>query len=252
MWVKTLCLGETVKKLSSRAVAMLTNGVLAAVLIVVACVCFFPAAANVSSQLEGRVIRSGSSPDGVSLMFNVYWGTEEVEGILDVLEEHGAKATFFLGGSWADDHAACVRRIAAEGHEIGSHGYFHRDHTTLGYEGNVEEIARSVQFLSLITGEGVTLFAPPSGAYDEDTVSAAEALGLKTILWTKDTVDWRDKDADTCYLRATRDVAAGDFVLMHPMQHTLAALPRILAEYERLGLRAVTVSENLTQTTSTT
>ena len=235
------------KKLFIANVAALT--VIAVVITVLA---LNGAGAMETAAENSAIYRGSSEKPNVTLMFNVYWGTEEVEGILDVLEEHGAKATFFLGGSWADDNAACVRRIAAEGHEIGSHGYFHRDHTTLGYEGNVEEIARSVQFLSLITGEGVTLFAPPSGAYDEDTVSAAEALGLKTILWTKDTVDWRDKDADTCYLRATRDVAAGDFVLMHPMQHTLAALPRILAEYERLGLRAVTVSENLTQTTSTT
>ena len=251
MWVKTLILGETVKKLSSRAVAMLTNGVLALILIVVGCVCFFPAAANVSSQLEERVIRRGTSADGVSLMFNVYWGTEEVDGILDVLEEYGAKATFFLGGSWADDNTACVRRIAAAGHEIGTHGYFHRDHTTLGYDGNIKEIADSVQFLSLVTGEAVTLFAPPSGAYDEDTVSAAEALGLKTILWSKDTIDWRDKDADTCFLRATKDVSAGDFILMHPMTHTLEALPRILESYEKQGLRAVTVSENLSVQTAT-
>ncbi len=244
MWVKTLSLGETVKKLSSRAVAMITNGVLAVVLLVVGCVCFFPTAANVSSQLESRVIRRGSSADGVSLMFNVYWGTQEVEGILDVLADRGAKATFFLGGSWADDNTACVRRIRAEGHEIGTHGYFHRDHTALGYEENVEEIARSVQFLSLVTGEGIALFAPPSGAYDENTVSAAEALGLKTILWSRDTVDWRDRDAETCYARAVQ-AEAGDFVLMHPMPHTLEALPRILDTFAERGLRAVTVSENL-------
>ena len=212
MWVKTLCLGETVKKLSSRAVAAVTNGVLALVLIVVGCVCFFPSAAHVSSGLEERVLRRGTSSDGVSLMFNVYWGTEEVDGILSVLEEYEAQATFFIGGSWADDNADCVRRIAAAGHVIGSHGYFHRDHTTLGYE---------------------------------DTVNAAQSLGLKTILWSKDTVDWRDKDEDTCYLRATKDVSAGEFVLMHPMPHTLAALPRILEFYREQGLRAVTVGENL-------
>ena len=57
---------EIVKKLSRRMIAMLTNGVLAAVLILVGCVCFFPASKNVSSALEGRVLRSGSSHDGVS------------------------------------------------------------------------------------------------------------------------------------------------------------------------------------------
>lgn len=232
------------KKLSSRAVAALTNGVLALILVVVGVVCFLPSAANVSG-LEERVCYRGASKDGVSLMFNVYWGTEEVEGILSVLEAYGAKATFFLGGSWADDNTACVRAIAAAGHEVGSHGYFHRDHTALGYEGNLEEISRSVRFLQLAADVPVTLFAPPSGAYDEDTVSAAESLGLKTILWTKDTVDWRDKDAQLCFSRATQDVAAGDFVLMHPMAHTLEALPRILERYAALGLRAVTVGENL-------
>ena len=150
------------KKLSSRAVAAITNGVLALVLVVVGVVCFYPTAAHVSG-LEDRVHYRGTSGDGVSLMFNVYWGTQEVESILEVLAAYDAKATFFIGGSWADDNTACVRKIVEAGHEVGSHGYFHRDHTTLGYEGNVEEISRSVQFLQLAAGVPVTLFAPPSG-----------------------------------------------------------------------------------------
>ncbi len=232
------------KKLSSRAVAALTNGVLALILVVVGVVCFLPSAANVSG-LEERVCYRGASKDGVSLMFNVYWGTEEVEGILSVLEAYGAKATFFLGGSWADDNTACVRAIAAAGHEVGSHGYFHRDHTALGYEGNLEEISRSVRFLQLAADVPVTLFAPPSGAYDEDTVTAAESLGLRTVMWSRDTIDWRDKDEQTCYVRATKQLQAGELILMHPMAHTLAALPRILEYCGEHGLRAVTVSENL-------
>ena len=235
------------KKLSSRAVAAITNGVLALVLVVVAVVCFYPTAAHVSG-LEDRVHYRGTSGDGVSLMFNVYWGTQEVEGILEALAEYDAKATFFIGGSWADDNTACVRKIVEEGHEVGSHGYFHRDHTTLGYEGNVEEISRSVQFLQLAAGVPVTLFAPPSGAYDEDTVNAAESLGLRTVMWSRDTVDWRDKDEETCYLRATEDLQAGELILMHPMEHTLAALPRILEYCKSHSLRPITVGENLANT----
>lgn len=231
---------------ASIRIALFTNGFLALVLLFVGAICFVPYGVATSAKLSDRVYYSGNADSRyVSLMFNVYWGTEYIPSILDTLDEYEVKATFFIGGSWADDNADCVRRIAAAGHEIGSHGYFHRDHTTLGYEGNVDEIAHSVQFLSLVTGKPVTLFAPPSGAYDEDTVNAAQSLGLKTILWSKDTVDWRDKDEDTCYLRATKDVSAGEFVLMHPMPHTLAALPRILEFYREQGLRAVTVGENL-------
>ena len=232
------------KKLSSRAIAALTNGLLALVLIVVGTVCFLPAASP-AAGVDERVYRRGLSEDGVSLMFNVYWGTEEVLGILDVLDEYGAKATFFLGGSWADDNVACVREIAARGQEIGSHGYFHRDHDKLTYAENEQEIRTSVDYIANVTGVTVKLFAPPSGAYNDDTVAAAEALGLKTVLWSKDTIDWRDKNENDCYRRATEGISGGDLVLMHPMEHTLSALPRILAYYKAMGLRAVSVGENL-------
>ncbi len=231
------------KKLSSRAVAVFTNCFLSLVLIVVAAVCFFPSA-DPAVGLEDKVYRKGHA-EGVSLMFNVYWGTDIVYELLDILEEHGAVATFFLGGCWADDNVDCVKKIAARGHEVGSHGYFHRAHDGLDLEGNLKEIGPSVELLNLILARPITLFAPPSGAYGDAAVEAAENLGLKTILWSKDTVDWRDKDADTCFRRATEGAEAGDFILMHPMAHTAEALPRILAYFRNAGLPTLTVSENL-------
>ncbi len=232
------------KKLSSRAVTAVTDCALVLVFGFIASVCFLPVAGPAVS-LEDRVYRRGMSEDGVSLMINVYWGGEEVLAMLDLLGEHHAAATFFLGGSWADDHVDIVREIAARGQEIGSHGYFHRDHDKLDYEGNVREIGTSVEFLSLVTGSPVTLFAPPSGAYSDDTVRAAESMGLKTVLWSKDTVDWRDKDAELVFRRATEGVKGGDLILMHPMEHTVSVLGRILTYYAEHGLRAVCVGENL-------
>ena len=105
----------------SHLIGVLTNLALVLVLVVVATVCFLPAS-HPAAGVESTVYRKGTSKDGVSLMFNVYWGTEEVYGILDVLDEYEAKATFFIGGSWADDNVACLKEIAARGHEIGSHG----------------------------------------------------------------------------------------------------------------------------------
>ena len=232
------------KKLSSRMVAALTNVFLVCVVFVIGAVCFLPNA-KTASRVQDRVCYKGNSENGVSLMFNVYWGTEEVYEILDILDGYEAKATFFLGGSWADDNGDCVKTIAERGHEIGSHGYFHREHDKLNLEGNYSEIKTSVDFLSLISGQKVLLFAPPSGAYNENTVNAAESLGLKTVMWSKDTIDWRDKDADLCYRRATKDAKGGDLVLMHPMAHTVEALPRILEYYRVNGLKLITVSENL-------
>lgn len=230
------------KKHSSRRFAVLTNCLLAAALIVIAAVCFLPAGVSVARVEEGVYYRGTR---GVSLMVNVYWGTEEVYSMLDVLDKEGAKATFFLGGSWADDNADCVREIVSRGHEVGSHGYFHRDHAALGYEGNLQEIRASVDFLASLTGASVQLFAPPSGAYNKDTLSAARTLGLKTVLWSKDTIDWRDKNEEDCFRRATKGAEAGDLVLMHPMAHTIRALPKILAYYREQGLQVIPVGENL-------
>ena len=68
---------------------------------------------------------------------------------------------------------------------------------------------------------------------------------MKTILWSKDTIDWRDKNASLVYTRATKDVKGGDFILMHPMTATADALDDILKYYETKGLETLTVSENL-------
>ena len=91
----------------------------------------------------------------------------------------------------------------------------------------------------------MTLFAPPSGAYGKAALAACETLNMKTILWSRDTIDWRDKNASLIYSRATKNIKGGEFVLMHPMKETADALDDILTYYETCSLRAVTVSENL-------
>ncbi len=195
----------------------------------------------------GEIYRSASAENNpnVSLMFNVYWGTEEVYDILTLLEKKNAKATFFIGGCWADDNVQCLREIHAAGHEIGNHGYFHKDHSKLTLTENQAEIARCNEFIELSIGQTPSLYAPPSGAYGNETLSACKALGMKTILWSRDTIDWRDKDSALIYKRATKDIQGGEFVLMHPIKETVNALEKILAYYEERGLRVVSVSENL-------
>jgi peptidoglycan/xylan/chitin deacetylase (PgdA/CDA1 family) len=223
---------------------ILSNLAMVSLTFSVALVCFMPSDA-VATSGEDRLFRSGDSNDGVSLMFNVYWGADEVYQILDVLDEYEAKSTFFIGGSWADDHVECLKEIASRGHEIGNHGYFHKQHDKLSEKENREEILHCNQFVSLAIGSVPMLFAPPSGAYSEATLSAVSHLQMYTVLWTKDTIDWRDKDPSLVYTRATKGVEAGALVLMHPMPHTVKALPDILKEYKRRGLSAITVGENL-------
>ena len=233
------------KKKRSVIQTLATNLALTFLIGSVAAVCLLPIGSETVSG-KSEVYRYGNeSTSGVSLMFNVYWGTDEVYKILDVLDEYEAKSTFFIGGCWADDHVECLKEIASRGHEIGNHGYFHKAHDQISLDANKQEILRCNQFIQLAIGQTPTLFAPPSGAYNDTTLSACQMLHMKTVLWSKDTIDWRDKNEELIYTRATKDVKAGALVLMHPMEATVKALPRILKEYNSRNLRAITVGENL-------
>jgi len=231
--------------LKNKIISVIVNIALCAIIASVSIVGFVGGeAAEVTSDGENLYYKSEAGK-GVSLMFNVYQNTRNVEAIMDILDEYSAKATFFLGGCWADDNIDCVRQIAERGHEVASHGYFHKDHSKMTYEQNLAEIRPSVKLVNAILGKEITLFAPPSGAFNDSTVTAAASLGLKTIMWSRDTIDWRDGDVALITSRATKNLQTGEFVLMHPMDVTVKALPQILGYIRENGLTAVTVSYNL-------
>lgn len=207
--------------------------------------CFLPSSVGAVSSVDGVYYEGDTSSNKVSLMFNVYQNTSVVYEILDILDKYSCKGTFFIGGCWADDNADCLKEIVERGHEVGNHGYFHRDHDKLSLEKSNEEIALCHKLVLLTTGVNMNLFAPPSGAYNADTVKGAAELGYKCVMWTVDTVDWRDNDADKIYSRAIK-AGGGALVLMHPMSGTAAALERIIAYYLKNALSVCAVSENIT------
>jgi peptidoglycan/xylan/chitin deacetylase (PgdA/CDA1 family) len=234
------------KKLNDRITAV-TNIFLACVFLVVCAFTLVPEPiVPISANNGATAIYAGNrEKDRVSLMFNVYEGSDVVSGILDLLKEEGARATFFVGGCWADDNKDLLVRIVGEGHEIANHGYFHKDHKKLDYKGNEQEIYLCGKIIEAYTGVTPTLFAPPSGSFSETTLEVANDLGYKVIMWSKDTIDWRDKDKDLIIKRATKEVRGGDLILMHPKAHTLGALKEVISIYKKIGLKVVTVSENL-------
>ena len=229
----------------SKKHVIFTNSI---IVLMLAVICYF------SINISTTYVFSYNNPDvlyfgdkntnKVSFMVNVYWGNEYIDGMLEVFEKYDVKTTFFVGGSWAVKNPELLQKIYDSGHEIGNHGYFHRDQDKLSYDGNYEEIKVTHDTIKELIGVEMDLFAPPSGAFNQATLQAAKDLGYQTIMWSKDTIDWRDKDAEIIYKRAT-DVSGGSLVLAHPTEKTLEALPRILEYYKQNNLLACTVSENL-------
>lgn len=243
------CKRETQKKRSKNERKFeihVTNLIL---ILLVAGVFFLAFTSNITSVFSDNKLEAiycgNSKNNKVSLMINVYWGTEYIEPMLEVLENENVKVTFFVGGTWVASNNEVLQKIYEAGHEIGNHGYYHKDHKYLSYERNQEEIYITHKLVKELINVEMTLFAPPSGSYGQTTLSVASNLGYKTIMWSKDTIDWRDKDSEVCYSRATKNAKNGDLILMHPTEHTLKALPNIIKYYKDKNFILTTVSDNI-------
>ena len=200
-----------------------------------------------SSVINGVYYSGNTESNKISLMINVYWGTEYLDDMLEILDRYEVKTTFFVGGTWAVKESDMVKKMYDAGHEIGNHGYSHKDQDKLNREQNKNEILTTHTLVNDLIGVNMDLFAPPSGAYNKTTVEVATELGYKMIMWTRDTVDWRDKDEEVIYKRAIKDAKGGDLILMHPTACTLIALERIIVSLQEQGFVLTTVSENLAE-----
>ena len=239
-------------KIRRRKITLITNILLVAGFTALFAVSFLPRAAlPIYGGTELSAIYSGArGTNKVSFMFNVYENAETVEKIAGLLTERGVSATFFVGGCWADDNEKTLKYLVESGHEIANHGYFHKDHSALNYEKNKEEIYLTGVIVKALCGATPTLFAPPSGSFSDITLQAAADINYQVVMWSKDTIDWRDSDTSKIVSRATKNLTGGDLILMHPKPHTLAALPEIMDYCFAHGLEIVKVSENISAKTT--
>lgn len=201
---------------------------------------------NAFSSNQPTAIYNGNlNSNKICLMINVYWGNECIEPMLATLEEYNVKTTFFLGGMWVEKYADLALKIYESGHEIANHGYFHKDQDKINLDANKKEILSCHNIIKNKLNIEMNLFAPPSGAYSNDTIKAAEQLNYKVIMWTRDTIDWRDRDATTIYNRAVKNAKGGDLILMHPTSATAEALPQIIQTLQSENFTLTTVSSCL-------
>lgn len=202
-------------------------------------------AQNCNTIINGCVYAGDLNSNKVSLMINVYWGTEYIQPILNVLQEKQVKCTFFVGGTWVEENNDLLKTIYNAGHEIGSHGYSHKEHEKLSLEQNLTEMKKTHDLVKQILNYDITLFAPPGGSYNKYTVQACENMKYTTIMWTRDTIDWRDQNTQIIYDRAIKGMHGGDLILMHPKEKTVEALPQIIDYAINNNFKITTVSDTI-------
>ncbi|WHY17392.1 polysaccharide deacetylase family protein [Paenibacillus sp. G2S3] len=191
------------------------------------------------------IYRGNPAKPMVSLMINVAWGNQYIVPMLDILDEEHVKVTFFLDGSWLSKNPELATEMLKRGHEMENHAYTHPNMSTLSRARATVEIEKTQKLLKESLGVTNKWFAPPSGDFDQETVEIASSLGLKTVLWTVDTVDWRNPSPESIVAKITSKAEPGTLVLMHPTASSSQALKAMIRGIKAKGLQLGTVSQTL-------
>ena len=180
----------------------------------------------------------------VALTFDAAWGADKTSKIVEILKQNEVGGTFFLVGFWSEKYADKIREIDAAGITIGTHSNTHPKMSTLSSSQIISELEISSKYIQDITGKKVKYFRPPYGDYNDTLIHTADSLGLQTIQWTVDTLDWKGLSASEILERVKKDVTSGAIILMHNnSDHIVEALPLIINYLKSEGYKMVNMED---------
>ena len=200
---------------------------------------------TVSNSVKKLPIYSVDTKDKkIAITFDAAWSAEDTDQLIEILNKHNAKTTFFAVGDWVDKNPEAVKKFHKSGHEMANHSDTHAAFDNISREEIKQEIVNCNKKIEAITGIAPKLVRAPSGAYDNKSIEVAENLNMKMIQWDCDSLDWKLLSVDEMYARVTSKVQNGSIVLFHNgVENTPEALDKILTKLEKDGYEFVTVSE---------
>lgn len=180
----------------------------------------------------------------ISISFDCAWGNEYTAKLLDVMDDYGVKCTFFAVSFWAEKYQDDMKEIVSRGHEIGTHSKTHSYMSKQNAQTIDEELKYSCEVIENVCGTKVTLFRAPYGDYNNQLIERAEKMGLYTIQWDVDSLDWKNLSAHDISLRVISKVKSGSIILCHNNGlHTAESLPLIFADLIAKGYKFVKISD---------
>ena len=183
------------------------------------------------------------------LTFDAGYENGHTEAILDTLQKHDVKASFFLVGNYLQKNADLVRRMVAEGHIVGNHTMNHPDMSAITDKETFQKELEGMETLFRdITGKELPKFyRPPQGIYSEENLKLAKELGYNTVFWSLAYKDWdNDKQPDAEYAKAKLlpRTHNGAVILLHSTSKTNAeVLDELLTEWKSKGYRFETIDK---------
>ena len=180
----------------------------------------------------------------IAITFDCAWGVEHTDEIISAANRFGVKCTFFAVGFWVEKYPDYVAKLHENGIEIGTHSATHSHMSKMSAEEIRKELVDSAKAIEDITGEKVTLFRAPFGEYDDEVISVAKKIGLSTIQWDVDSLDWKDLSAEEIATRIISRVKNGSIILCHNNgTNTAKALPLVFQALIERGFEFVKVSD---------
>lgn len=182
----------------------------------------------------------------ISISFDAAWGAEDFNQIMEILDKHNVKTTFFMTGEWVEKYPECVKTLVEKGHDLGNHSASHPDMTTLSKEAQRDQILQVHDAVKELTGYEMELFRPPYGAYNNDVIRTCYENGYYPIQWSVDSLDWQDLSATEIINKVCNHKALdnGAIILCHNgAKHTAEALDEMLTNLKNQGYKIVPISE---------
>ena len=204
-----------------------------------------------SFSQENKTVYSSNSngQNRIALTFDDGPHPKITPKIIDILDKHNVKATFFVIGVNIDYYPEPLVKAVESGHEIGIHTNSHSILKSVNREMIANEINLCKEKIFNITGETAYLLRPPCGLYDNELIKFAEENGNKIILWNIDTHDWSHNSSKSITNLITSNAKGGDIILFHDYisgeNHTAEALNNVIPILKKMGYEFVTVSQLL-------
>ena len=180
----------------------------------------------------------------IAISFDCAWGVDFTDKILDLLEKNDIKCTFFAVQFWVEKYPEYAAKIVNAGHELGTHSRTHPYMSKLSEAEIRDELKTSLAAIEKATGQKTTLFRAPYGDYNNLLIDTAKDMGLYTIQWDVDSLDWKNLSATEIALRIVNGTKSGSIILCHNNGlHTAESLPLVFSTLKNRGFEFVPIGE---------
>lgn len=201
---------------------------------------------NGKSNIKPPISYVDCTEQKVSLSFDTANGTSNIRTILDILEKHNVKATFFMTGDWIKKYPEYVKNIAIAGHDLGNHSENHKQMSKLTKEQCMNEIMKPHKRVKDLTGIEMELFRAPYRDYNHALIETITECNYYPVEWQVDSLDWKEYGVEAIIHSVcnNKELRAGSVIACHSgAKYIKEALDTLITTLQEKEYELVPISQ---------